>query len=61
LPDDIKNPKETIRSVLGAYAPTADQARLTAKIDISMASRSSDSFGKLIRAIDALTPGFVAE
>ncbi len=57
-PDDveaIRGAKERLRRLMQSqYSPTADQARLTARFDMSVARSRSRSFDKLWRAVEQL-------
>lgn len=54
-PESIRGAKEWLRNRMsGPYSPTADQAALTARFDMTLARRRSPSFDKLWRAVSAL-------
>lgn len=61
MPDDadveeITNPKAKIHHELGQYKETADQPRLTARMNLEAAAQRSASFGKLCRALKMIGP-----
>ena len=56
-PEAISGAKERLSSILGgrgSYEEVRDQAGLTKAFDLDEARRSSSSFGKMCRAVDAL-------
>lgn len=54
-PESIRGAKEWLRARMsGHYSPTADQAALTARFDMTLARRRSPSFDKMWRAASAL-------
>lgn len=54
-PESIRGAKEWLRARMsGPYSPTADQAALTARFDMTLARRRSPSFDKMWRAASAL-------
>ena len=54
-PESIRGAKEWLRARMsGPYSPTADQAALTARFDMTAARRRSPSFDKMWRAVSAL-------
>jgi hypothetical protein len=55
-PEAIRGAKERLRKIRPGYQPTTGQLALTRKIDIAALRRSSGSFDKLVRSIDALCP-----
>lgn len=57
-PESIRGAKEWLRARMsGRYSPTADQAALTARFDMTLARRRSPSFDKMWRAVRALLGG----
>lgn len=57
-PESIRGAKEWLRARMsGPYSPTADQAALTARFDMTVARRRSPSFDKMWRAVRALLTG----
>lgn len=57
-PELIRGAKEWLRARMsGPYSPTADQAALTARFDMTLARRRSPSFDKMWRAVSALLTG----
>lgn len=50
-PDEVRSPKAWMPE---NYAPTVDQARFAARIDVSEARRRSPSFDKLVRVMAEL-------
>jgi hypothetical protein len=52
-PEAIHNPAERIKAVIGRYRKTADQPRLTARIDMDAAKHASRSFRKLLTTIES--------
>ena len=54
-PESIRGAKEWLRARMsGPYSPTADQAALTARFDMTAARRRAPSFDKMWRAVIAL-------
>jgi len=56
-PEAPRDAKRELESRMGpglSYLPTADQARLSARVDLASAYRSCRSFRKLVRAFSAL-------
>lgn len=54
-PESIRGAKEWLRARMsGPYSPTADQAALTARFDMTLARRRSPSFDKMWRAVIVL-------
>ena len=54
-PESIRGAKEWLRARMsGPYSPTADQAALTARFDMTLARRRSPSFDKMWRSVSAL-------
>lgn len=54
-PESIRGAKEWLRGRMnGRYSPTADQAALTARFDMTLARRRSPSFDKMWRAVIVL-------
>ena len=54
-PESIRGAKEWLRARMsGPYSPTADQAALTARFDMTAARRRAPSFDKMWRAVSVL-------
>ena len=54
-PESIRGAKEWLRARMsGPYSPTADQAALTARFDMTAARRRAPSFDKMWRAVGVL-------
>ena len=54
-PESIRGAKEWLRARMsGPYSPTADQAALTARFDMTAARRRAPSFDKMWRAVNVL-------
>lgn len=55
-PESPRNPKATLRTWYGRYRETADQPRLTAKLDLDRAQQHSPSLRYLVTCLDRLHP-----
>lgn len=53
-PEEVRDAKGTLESIVGGYLPTVDQASHSAELNLASAYRRSRSFRHLVRSFDAL-------
>ena len=53
-PESVRGAKEALRTAMPDYAPSVDQAALTARFDLAAAHRRCRSFRRLVRAFGNL-------